>query len=165
MSDRDSDARRDDDRRRGAVELEGLADDLEHALGDELGRDVHRAAVDEDHELVAAHPPDRVGVAQPRRQAKCDCLQELVAHLVAERVVDVLELVEVDEERRTLARVAVVSSKELLDPVEDQRTVGKPGQRVVERLVAQLVCPLADQPPRTRPAGRQHEQQRRQQQA
>ncbi len=74
-----------------AVEVERLAHHVEQPLGDELGGDADGAAVDEDDELVATHPPDGVDVAQRRVRRVGDRLQQLVAGVVAERVVDVLE--------------------------------------------------------------------------
>ncbi len=62
-------------------------------------------------------------------------MQQLVAGLVAERVVDLLEAVEVDEQRRALGAAPAGAREHLLDPVEDQRPVGQTGERVVQRLV------------------------------
>ena len=64
------------------------------------GATVQSAPSIEHHELVAAHAADRVGVAQRARQPGRDRQQQPVAGLVPERVVDVLELVQVDEQRR-----------------------------------------------------------------
>ena len=69
---------------------------------------------------------------------------------MAERVVDVLELVEIDEQRRAGRSRAAVAGQQLLDPVHDQRPVRQAGQRVVQRLVAQLAGPLTDELRRAR---------------
>ena len=74
-------------------------------------------------------------LAQRRRQARRDRLQQPVAGLVTERVVHLLEAVEVDEQRRALGVAAAGPGEHLLDPVEDQRAVGQAGERVVQRLV------------------------------
>ena len=84
-------------------------------------------------------PPRRPIVSPSRSVAEQpggDRLQQLVAGLVAERVVDLLEAVEVDEERGGLGAAAPGAGEHLLDAVEDQRAVGQPGQRIVQRLVA-----------------------------
>ena len=81
---------------RDSVELEGLTHHGEQAFGDEVRGDAEVAAVDQYDELVAAHPADRVGIAQRAPQSGGDGYQQLVAGLVPERVVDVLELVEID---------------------------------------------------------------------
>ena len=66
------------------------------ALRDQLRPSVEVLAFDEDQELVPAQPSN--GVTRPDRstQPGADRAQELVANLVAEAVVDVLEIIEVD---------------------------------------------------------------------
>ena len=60
----------------------------------------------EDRELVAAEARDRVAGAQLAVQARADRAQQLVAGVVAERVVDDLQVVEVQEQQRDPAAVA-----------------------------------------------------------
>ena len=50
------------------------------------------------HELVAAQPRHRVGVAQRPGQLGRDGLQQCVARFMAQAVVDLLEMVEVEED-------------------------------------------------------------------
>ena len=57
-------------------------------------------------ELVAAEARERVAGAQPLAQQRRDATDELVAGVVAERVVDVLEVVEVEHEQRAARAVA-----------------------------------------------------------
>jgi hypothetical protein len=64
----------------------------------------------------------------------------LVAGGVAEAVVDVLEVVEVDEQHRDVG--GADGRQRLLDPLGEQRAVGQAGQPVVERLVDELVLEL-----------------------
>ena len=73
-------------------------------LAQPLG-DVDRLALHHDDELVAAEAGEHVVVAQRRAQATGDRLQQLVADLVAEAVVDRLEVVEVDEQHGDLAEL------------------------------------------------------------
>ena len=73
-----------------------MAQDVEEAFGDEFGADVRGGAVDEHDELVAAHPADGVGVSEGGFQAGGDRGEEPVAGFVAQGVVDVFELVEID---------------------------------------------------------------------
>ena len=56
--------------------------------------------------------------------------------------------------------VAAVAGEQLLDAVHDQRPVRQPGQRVVQRLMAQLAGPLTDQPQRACPTSAQHQNER-----
>ena len=117
---------------------------------------VRRAALDEHDELVAAEPADRVGLAQDAGDPCGDDAQQLVADRVAEGVVDALEAVEVDEHRRRVGAVAAGVDEHLLGAVHDQRAVRQPGERVVQRLVAQLAGLLLDHPQRAGAAAGQH---------
>ena len=82
-------------------ELEGLHD----ALGDRLGGALCVVGVVQAHgELVAAEAGDLVLRAHARAQAIGDRDEQLVADRVAERVVDGLEVVDVDEEDGELVR-------------------------------------------------------------
>ena len=92
-----------------------------------------------DRELVAAQPRDRVGPAQRGAQPLGDLAQQQVAGVVAERVVDVLEAVEVEQQQADVGPVAVGGGQRLLEPVGQQGAVGQPGQAVVQRLVAHLL--------------------------
>ena len=71
----------------------------------------------------------RTALGQPLR----DRLQQLVAGVVAERVVDALEVVEVEEQARDLRAVALRLREDLLQPLVEQRPVRQPGQDVVLR--------------------------------
>ena len=88
----------------GGDEVLGAADrvGLGEGGGDPVG-DRHRLvlvgeAVDQDAELVAAEAGDDVAGAQVGAEARRDRAQQLVAGVVAEAVVDQLEVVEVEEE-------------------------------------------------------------------
>ena len=65
-----------------------------------------------------------------------------IADGMAERVVDRLEIVEVDEEDRDSRRSAELSSAARTSLAE-QRAVGQPGQRIVVGLVVQLLLQIA----------------------
>ena len=83
------------------------------------------------HELVAAGAADRVHHPQLLDQAARHFLQQHVAHRVAERVVDGLEAVEVDEHHRGLLAVAVGERERLRQAVLQQPPVRQAGERVV----------------------------------
>ena len=85
------------------------------------------AGVEDDRELVAAEP--RQGVARPQRllQARADLAQHLVARRVPERVVELLEAVEVDQQQRD---VAVLVLERLGQPVEQVAAVAEARQVV-----------------------------------
>ena len=68
-----------------------------------------------------------------------DGLQQPVAGVVAERVVDVLEVVEVQEHHGDVALGPPREGERVLDAIAKQIAVGEPGQRVVKRQLAQLL--------------------------
>ena len=98
-------------------------------------------------ELVPAQARQHVRVAQLGRQRLGDPDDELVAGGVAEAVVDVFEVVEVDEQQRA-ARVVAAHVRELvLERALEAAAVEQPGERVVVGHVAQLLlvaAPAAD---------------------
>ena len=88
-------------------------------------------------------------VARPDRAAsrRATSTSSRSPDAVAERVVDVLEVVEVDQQHRGHRPAAPAAGQRVADAVGEQGAVGEPGQRVVERLVAELrleVGPLGD---------------------
>src|ERR1019366_2312541 len=64
---------------------------------------------------------------------------------MAEGVVDVLEIVEVEEERGDLGVLTSRTRQHAVDAVENQRTVGQTGERIMQRLVLQLIGSLFDE--------------------
>ena len=85
-------------------------------------------------ELVAAQPGHRVAAPQHLAQARPHLAQQQVAGVVAERVVDLLEAVEVDQQQRGLLALAAGHDR-LMRAVAQERAVGQAGERVVQRLV------------------------------
>ena len=69
----------------------------------------------EDAELVAAEPRDRVAAAQHRLEPAGELDEQQVAVAVAERVVDLLEAVEVHQQHRELRAVLVGDADRVLD--------------------------------------------------
>ena len=78
---------------------------------------------EQDAELVAAEAGDRVGVAQGALQPRGDLLQQQVAHVVPERVVDLLEVVEIHDHDHGGVAVAAAGADGLVDPVAEQLAV------------------------------------------
>ena len=81
----------------------------------------------------------RVARSQGRLQPVRDGLQELVAGVVAEGVVDVLEPVEIQEQQRRERPVALGARQRKLETVAEEEPVRQPGERVVRRLVSDLL--------------------------
>ena len=80
-------------------------------------------------------PPSRASVSLARiapRDPAGHRAQQLVAGRMAERVVDLLEAVEVEEKDRGHATFAAGTGQGLAEPVEQQGAVRQPGQRVVQ---------------------------------
>ena len=91
-----------------------------------LGRQQHG-------ELVAAHAGDRVRLAQFRPQPHRHLLQQGVAHVVAQGVVDLLEAIEIHDEEREGAVVALSRGDRLLQALLHQQAVRQLRERVGER--------------------------------
>ena len=81
-----------------ALHREGLGEGGGDAVGDRDRLGLVGEAVDQDPELVAAEAGDDVAGAQVGAQARRHRPQQGVAGVVAEAVVDQLEVVEVEEE-------------------------------------------------------------------
>ena len=87
-------------------------------------------------------PPSRAAVSPARMhavQAPGDLHEHLVAGHVAERVVDVLEVVEIEQQDGARPAVPLAARLGVGDAVREKRAVGQVRQRVVERLVGELL--------------------------
>jgi hypothetical protein len=128
------------DRDGAAVEAERLVQGVEHPAGDRRRRLGVGDPLQQHGELVATQAGRGVGRAQAALEPPGRGHQQLVAGGVAEAVVDVLEVVQVDEQdgQVPLAR----PSQGVLDPLGGQGAVGQAGQPVVERLVDELSLQL-----------------------
>ena len=98
---------------------------------------LHRFTAQHGDELVAAEPRQHVVLTQHRSQPVGDDLDQVVADLVTEAVVDHLELVEVDEQHDHVVEVG--DRQTILEDVHQIGPVRQPGQFVVAGRVAQLL--------------------------
>ncbi len=135
-----------------------INDTLGHHAGDRLLQEVAvrlRASLDE-QDTVSRLGGDHLVLVERVAQPLGDLLQETVAGMVAERVVDLLEVIEVDQHdgRRTIRAAAGVD--DLLDLVPEERPVRQPCQRVVDGLVL-----LGDRLPAASVDGEQWQEQQR----
>ena len=119
--------------RLAAPKHERLRERVEQRLGDDRAA-VAVARIEQDGKLVAAEAGR--GVTGPDRalDTAADLGQHLVADSMAERVVDRLEVIEVQEQHD---RGAVAATERRLDLLGEERPVREPGEDVVEGLVAQ----------------------------
>ncbi len=122
-----------------AVDRDRRAEGLGDRGGDALGLLDGGHALEQHRELVAAEAGDRVRRAGALDQALRRDLQQPVAGFVPLRVVDVLEVVEVDHEHREPFLGAPRERERVLDAVAEQAPVGEQRQGIVERELAQLV--------------------------
>ena len=105
---------------------------------------VGRAVLQQHAEFVAPEPRQRVSLAQLALQESADLAQQIVAGRVAARVVDLLEAVEIEVEHR-MATVALRGAFERpRQPMLELTPVREPGQRIVARLVRQLLGEAAN---------------------
>jgi hypothetical protein len=104
--------------------------------GAQLARDGRRllgvGAAQEDAELVAPEARDDVALAQRLAQPRADAAQQLVADVVAERVVELLELVEVDHQQRE----RLLGRDRGLDVGRERAAVAQAGEVVGQRQLA-----------------------------
>ena len=89
-------------------------------------------------ELVTAHPAGEVGLAERVPQELGHPAEYAVALGMAERVVDLLELVEVEEDERDAVLVAARPFQLELQLARERLVVQQVGQLVVPRLVREL---------------------------
>jgi hypothetical protein len=83
----------------------------------------------QDHELVTALATDRVGGAHTRGQAARNRLQHLVADRMPQRIVDVLETIQVQEEQRHLFAAPLRQPDRLRKPFGQQHPIGQAGEK------------------------------------
>src|SRR5439155_6453995 len=124
-----------------AGDREGLLQLPGQAFGEEPGIAGLRDVSHEDHdELITAVPGDGVGRSNGGRESLRDLDQELVPRPVAERIVHILEVVEVEEDqRRSDAGFASRPGERHGQPIQQQLPVRQSGQDVVDGPMQQLV--------------------------
>ncbi len=114
---------------------DGLDDPLRHRPAG-VGR--ARAALgagDEQRELVPTEAGGQLARAEHRGDARTDLAQDLVAAVVPERVVDLLEPVEVEQHDADAAPTGRRGEQLRLELAGEGGAVGEAGERVVVRLV------------------------------
>ena len=90
---------------------------------------------EQQNELVATKASNGVDASRDLGQPSSDLGQHVVTRVVAESVVDVLEVVEIDEQQPDSPRAALECHERLLQPVHQCNPVRQSGNRVVERLM------------------------------
>src|SRR6266852_806290 len=126
------------------VDLAELGHGREQLPGDLGQRGRVAQLLDQQHELVSAEARDDVALAHAVCQALGGFLQHPVAELVAERVVDVLETVEVHEEERDGPRVTFRPGERALELLVEQYPVGQAREMVVRGDLAHVAQSRAE---------------------
>ena len=122
-----------------AVERERQIERLDQRVRER--RDVG-AAADALHQHCELVPTEaRYGIRRARGpdDAVRHRLQQPVARIVTQRVVDVLEVVEIEEHHRHRAAVALCQRERVLHAIAEQVAVGEQRQRIVEGELPQLL--------------------------
>ncbi len=83
-----------------------------------------RGVRNDDRELIAAESRHEPAFADRALQPRCDFDQQLIARLMPLAVVDLLEIVEIQEQDRE----SVVPTRELFQPLQQERAIGQPGE-------------------------------------
>ena len=87
---------------------------------------IRSAVLEHDHEFVAADARYQIPRLDAALEPGRDLRQELVAHIVALRVVQRLEIVQVDEEQRAVVAMPFASLRHLRHAVEEHAPVRQP---------------------------------------
>jgi len=120
-----------------AVQARGVLVDPLH----DGARDRHGAPAvgvpEQYRELVATEPGHHVGGPDPLAEDPRRGDEELVSRVVAQRVVDLLEVVQVEQEQRAVRAVALAVVEVSCQLGVEAAPVGQPGQDVVVRQVRQ----------------------------
>jgi hypothetical protein len=103
-----------------------------------MRRAVGVGARQNDDELVAAETGNGVLVAHGTPESLGDLNQQGVADPVTQRIVDILEAVQVEEHQRQRFTAAMRTRKVVPDPLLEQAAVGQTGQRIEMRQTLML---------------------------
>ncbi len=111
---------------------------MAYALGEVEGAVLIDAAVAQHHELVAADAGYDVGRSGGVKDAMCHLGKQGVTHIVTNRIVDLLQAVDVDEQHRHM----VPAAPDVIDGVrrraQQKEAVGKSGEWVVVCLAGEF---------------------------
>ena len=115
----------------------------------------------QDSEFIAAEARHEVALSDGGLDAICDLPQQRITDRVAERVVDILELVEIEIEHCERYRAALTGNKCHIKPFDEGSTVGERSECVQMRefedlLVRQHEPPTRDVPRHRRTPRRLH---------
>ena len=134
---------------RGDEDVASLHDERALDLrGDPLGQGGGAVEIggvlQQQRELVSAQARDGVLGAQAPGQAMAHFHQKPVADLLAQRVVEDLEAIQIEEEDRQVGAGALRAGQGVGQAIHEEGTVGQPGQGIAEGLADELVQPARE---------------------
>ena len=130
---RDADSYGDGDVERLPIDRKRLFQRTQAALGDRHRRGGILKPGKEEHELVASPPCEGIAFSNARFELGSDELEQRVAHAVSERVVDVLEAVDVDHQHGEHRALAAGLRKPAGEALVEQEPVRQRGQMIGPR--------------------------------
>ena len=130
IDDRDPDAGADDDGL--VVDRVGRAERGDDTRAERLQRGLVVSGRGDDRKLVASQPRHQVVGAQRLGEALRHAADQLVADRVPERVVDILEVIEIDIEYRGRRGALLHALDDRLQPFAEENAVRQPAKRIVE---------------------------------
>lgn len=116
----------------------GRAQHPQDLVGNGCGIAVALDFAQADHEFIASQATDAVLVAQACLHPQSRRLKKEIADVMAERIVDVLEMIQIDKQHGDQGFVAVRMRDRLLQPVFQKYPVRQSGQHVVVRHMANV---------------------------
>lgn len=123
-----------------AAHLEWLCHGIEQALGQSLSGPWLLTSRQDEGEFVAAHPGNE-GVVGGMLQAPRNGAEQLVADDVAEQVVGLLEVIEVDRQKRKARAVLFGLGEGLGDLLGKGGAIGQIGERVMMGEMGDVAVP------------------------
>ena len=128
-----------------AADHDRLRDATEQILSGHHGALRVDLALEQEHEPVAAQTRHRVAAARRLAQAPGELEQQLVAHRMAQRLVDVLEPVEVEHQHGQVVAVVLGSRDRVRAAIAQQQPVGQAREGVVMAQEVDLRLRFLDQ--------------------
>jgi hypothetical protein len=139
-----ADADADGEGHENRADCNGVRQGRHDLLGDPFGVSGVNETVEQNDELVASHAGDAVGVSDDGRDAFRGNAQDLIAAVVAQGIVDLLEFVEVEHEQDDGLVEASGVVERVVEISMQESSRGKAGQRVVVGQVAIALPALAE---------------------
>jgi hypothetical protein len=118
------------------VQLERLVEHRENVLGGSHRVGRAGGSRDEHHELVSAQARDDSRVAQRALQPAGELTQDIVTDVMSERVVDLLEAIDVDEQQSDGLTPGARDPQSRLELLEEVPTIAQAGELIGPCLIA-----------------------------